>query len=230
MKIVTVQFDNTYKNFYDVFRRSCAKNIPSAELVNIKIPVPANTSGRPNFCHHNASKLMVWVEYASKCNDNMILADCDMVALRDPVEIWDMDFDICYTRCTVRDERGTPINGGIVFVKPTERAREFLKLWESVDQEMYFDEKFHKAYMHRYAGMNQASFGYLLEHPERYGAKLACVTTREYNAVSCDWQYIDNRTAFLHIKGQLRRMITSGLAPQGLFKAAMIKWEEYCKS
>lgn len=231
IKIVTVQYDNTFKKLFSVYKKSIELNIPDAELIDIHVPFPENTMGRNCFCHHNHAKLLKWVEYMETCQDNVIFTDADMLALRDPVEIWDADFDICYTERThTNTSRKIPLNGGVVFVKPTEKAREFLRLWAQIDGQMYNDAEFHAKYIRKYVGMNQASLGYLIEHPELYTAKLLPVHTRKYNAVECDWRYIDNTTAFVHIKSSLRAKILTGKIPIGHFKTAMIKWKEIkCK-
>lgn len=231
MKIVTVQYDETFKKLFAVYKKSIELNIPDAELVDIHLPFPENNMGRNCFCHHNHEKLVQWSNYLDTCNEPVILSDADMLALRDPVEIWDIGFDVCYTaRTHTNSGRNIPLNGGIVFVKPTAAAREFIKLWAEIDTRMYFDSSFHELYFRRYAGMNQASLGYLLEHPELYSAKIFSVFTRKYNAVECDWQYIDNETCFVHIKSMLRNMILTKQQPHGIYKTAMKRWYEIqCK-
>ena len=75
--------------------------------------------------------------------------------------------------------------------------------------------------------MNQASFGYLLEHVDLYKAKIKSVSTRLYNAVECDWRYVNDETAFIHYKSMLRRKILLRLTPSGEHKEAMIRWYKY---
>lgn len=234
MKIVTVQYEGTFDSLAEVFKKSVELNIPNAELINFDVKYPENESGRPMFCHHNHTKLEIWADFMQMASDNVIFSDLDMLALRDPVEIWDNNFDICYTERTIKNTgRIIPLNGGIIFAKPTTAAREFFKLWAEVDRMMYYDPKLHDQYYRKYAGMNQASLGYLIENPDLYSAKLLAVKTRKYNAVDCDWQHINNETVFVHIKSLLRQNIITRRNQSGIYKTAMQKWyevEKLCRS
>lgn len=225
MKIITVKYDGTFERLYSVYKKSIELNIPNAEHVNINLPMPENNMGRPCFCHHNHTKLEAWAEYMSGADDNIIFSDADMLALRDPVEIWDNDFDICYTaRTHTNAGRSIPLNGGIIFARPTDNAREFFRLWAQTDKTMYENKEFHDRYYRKYAGMNQASLGYLIENPDLYSARVASVFTLKYNAVDCDWRYVNDETCFVHIKSLLRQKILTKQNPSGQYKEAMIRW------
>jgi hypothetical protein len=92
---------------------------------------------------------------------------------------------------------------------------------------MYEDWNFHCPWRIKYAGMNQASFGYMLEHQEEVpGVMLLDLPTRIYNAVNTDWHRITSDTAFIHIKSQLRKAVLHGDAPAGNLRPAMLLWYE----
>jgi hypothetical protein len=208
MKIVTVQFDIglrwDYSLLLDVFRESVRKNIPNADFVEIHPDPPKNTSGRELDCFFNHGKLKAWEQYAKTETDNIVFSDCDMLALSDPSAVFDQDFDIGYTVRT-SDGAGSPINGGIVLLKPTEAARDFMAHWVAIDKQMLINKDFHLPWCRKYSGLNQSSFGYLLEHPQEYKARLVPFLTRDYNAVECDWIDTNEKSTFVHIKTRLRR-------------------------
>jgi hypothetical protein len=212
MKIVTVQFDiglkHDYKLLLDVFRESVRVNIPNAEFVELHPDPPKNTTGRDLYCYFNHCKLAAWFSYLKKTKDNIIFADCDMIALSDPSSVFDNDFDIGYTVRT-SEGAGCPINGGIVIVKPSKASIDFMRLWARIDLQMMINKEFHDQYVTKYSGLNQSSFGYLLENPTFYDAKLKPFTTEFYNAVECDWINTNDKSTFVHIKTRLRRACLS---------------------
>lgn len=214
MKIVTVHFDREgsadYKLLLDVYRESIRRNLKGVELVEIEIPFPEDLSGRGLFCHFNHAKLIEWAKYLESTDDETIFTDCDMLALHSPRQVFRDDFDVGYT---VRTSEGGnyPINGGVVLAKPTEAARQFFNFWVMVDDWMLTDELFHSFWVKKYSGLNQSSFGCLLEGAYRFpsykklDAKLKEYKTRPFNCVECDWRNVDGSEYFIHIKTRLRR-------------------------
>jgi len=167
-------------------------------------------------------------------NENVIFADCDMLCVGDVSPVFNMDFDVAYT--VRNDHTNIPLNGGILFAKPTDAilfakptdaAVRFFDRWEEVDGKMYADWNFHCPWRIKYAGMNQASFGYLREHAaEVPGVTLLDLPTKIYNAVNTDWQRISSDTVFIHIKSKLRKAVLRGEPPTGSMAPAMQLWYE----
>ena len=208
MQIVTVQFNypkrSNYKLLLDVFRYSCLKYMPRVKFNQICIKAPVNNTGRALNFNYNSVKLKHWLDFLKSTKDTVILADCDMIALRSATHAFKYDFDIAYTERT-RIKR-IPNNGGIIFVRPNRRSINFFTEMLRVNNKMLHDKKFHEIWRHRYAGMNQAAFGYMLQ---RYTGqiKLHKYKTIEFNAVDCDWPHINNKTVFVHCKSKLRKKI-----------------------
>lgn len=208
MQIVTVQFNypgrSNYKKLLDVFEYSCKKYMPRVKFNKICIDAPVNNTGRALNFNYNSVKLKYWLAFLESTKDNVILADCDMIALRSAEYAFKYDFDIAYTERT-RIKR-IPNNGGIIFVRPNKRSIAFFKEMLRINNKMLHDKKFHERWRHKYAGMNQAAFGYMLER-YRQNVKLHKFKTIEFNAVDCDWPHLNNKTVFVHCKSKLRKKI-----------------------
>lgn len=215
MKIVTVQFQ--YPDFYDfvllrdVFKESCRIHMPDVEFISIDIPPPEKIKGKARNFKYNTTKLRIWKEYMDIATEPVIFSDCDMLAMKDASPAFDIDFDVAYTART-RVNR-IPMNGGIVFANPTEGARLFFSKWLEINNQMLADTKFHSKWRSRYAGMNQAAFGYLYEElykKNQLDLKLHKYLTIDWNAVDCDWVAVNERTHFVHFKSKLRQLVLSG--------------------
>jgi len=216
MQIVTVQFNYTtgpdYKKLLDVFRYSCKKYTPKCEFIEYKIQAPKRHYRVPYNFTYNTVKLKIWRDHLRKTKDNIIFADCDMMAIRNFSHAFEKDFDICYTERT-RTTR-IPMNGGILFVRPNERSLDFFEQWYQINLRMHECDvngnfALHNKYRNKWAGMNQASWGWMMEHKDKYTAKVVAVKTREWNAVDCDWAHIENNpaTCFIHYKSGLRKAV-----------------------
>lgn len=216
MTILTVQFDirgyNDYKKLLQVFESSVRKHMPEANFESIILEGEDRTDNMRCGRHANTRKLAVWADYIDNTDDDVILADCDMLMLRSAEHAFDIPFDIAYTRRIV--VKNTPFNNGIMMIRPNERSREFMHRWLEVNNAMFLDEAFHAEWNRKYKGMNQTAFGYMLE-TGNHNADLHAYTTRQWNAVDPDWPYIDDETVFLHIKGALRQACLNGKAPLG---------------
>lgn len=216
MVILTVQFDivgyNDYKVLLSVFESSVKRHMPEAQFVKIILPGEERTSDMRCGKHANTRKLQAWVDYIDNTDENVILADCDMLMVRSAEHAFDQPFDIAYTRRV--DGGRIPFNSGIIMVRPNERSREFMHKWLEVNNRMYTDSAFHAKWNEKYKGMNQTAFGYLLETGE-HNAHLHAYPTREWNAIDADWDKIGEETVFVHYKGVLRSCVLTGKAPLG---------------
>ncbi len=251
MRVVTVSFNYAerlrrpdYRKLLLVFEDSLRFHIPDVEIRALRVDPPDHSGAKKMAFLSNHFKLGVWVDEAHQAiadGQNLILADCDMLCTGDPSYVFSQDFDIAYT--ARNDHTNIPLNGGILFIKPTEAAARFLQAWADVDERMYSDwEGFHRIWRVRYAGMNQASFGYLLENAGVEGVEdttLLDLPTATYNAVNTDWRLIDSGTVFVHIKSDLRKAVIVGVQPgepmnsnpnergkAALRAPAMMKWYE----
>lgn len=227
MQIVTVCFDYDdrpeFKMLLDVFRYSIKKNMPDADYIEYR-PTPPPYDGRNHGYLDNTIKLKYWHDHMLITKENTIFIDCDMLALKDAKHAFYNKFDIAYTACP----RGymVPLNGGVIFAKPTPAAREFFYRLMYINDKMYYDYSFHKPWQDKYHGMNQSAMGYVIENMAS-DIFLEKYTTQEWNAIECDWRRMTDRTVFCHINKQLRRFIVAGIPPRGTLSKAMSLWYKY---
>jgi hypothetical protein len=225
MKIISVQFDYPGQNKYDklaqVLEYSIKKNSPSAdfELIKLKAPIIKRRIKSKSFAS-NTIKMEYWLKALKETDDNVIFIDCDMIVLQDLSNVFNDDYDIGYTK---RTGSRLPYNGGVVFVKNTTNATEFIELWNDVNKRMYNDWNFHSPWRNKYAGMNQAAFGYIMEK-EKFNAKLKQFSCAEMNACTEDWPKINKNTKIIHIKGALRRAAFNRHRPKDRCRRALIIW------
>ncbi len=209
MKICSVVFNYQGTNAYDrlarVLEYTAGKFCPSARFELVRIPAPMKFVNKRCFAS-NTVKLAEWLRIMNETDDDVVFMDCDTAILRDISPAFVGDFDIGYTTRT----RGIPFNCGVVFVRNTPAAKQFVSEWRVVNDKMYANAKLHNPYRHKYAGINQAAFGYLLEHGAA-GAALRKFPCHEWNACKEDWPTIDGTTRVLHVKSDLRRMIVGGV-------------------
>lgn len=202
--------------------------MPDVNFISAEPTPPDYETDRiPGFLD-NTFKLKLWVDFFKETDDNILFMDCDMLALRDGKHAFDPDFDIAYT--AIRQPYKAQLNGGVLMTKPTEEAYEFLVELDQVNDRMYQDINFHNKWRKekRYAGMNQAAMGCVLEAGIN-SAKVHKYTTQEWNAIDRDLTSINNQTVFVHIKSKLRNMIVAGTPPQGLAAKIMREWYSYGK-
>jgi len=222
--ILTVQFDINgyyhYDRLLEVFERSVRRHMPQAKVESIILPSEERTKDMHCGKWANTKKLRVWADYIEKAKDDIILADCDMIMVKSAEHAFGEPFDIAYTQKTKIGK--VPFNNGIIMVRPTRAAKDFMWRWVEVNEQMYLDKAFHAEWNKKYKGMNQTAFGYLLETGD-HNAQLHAYQTREWNAVNSDWAHIDEKTVFVHIKGELRTSVLAGRAPVGaaLYPAAL---------
>lgn len=230
IKIITVQFsydnDVRYEKLLKVLAYSAAVNMPGAEFISLTIP-PPEMEQVPGYrmLKSNTSKLEKWAEEVDKAdkNDRIVLLDSDMLIMRDFSKIFNFPFDICYT---YRPENRLPLNGGVMFINPTEKAKIFFREFLSVNDRMLKNKKFHDPYRRIYAGMNQAAFGYMLENK-------TCLTNIHripctlWNVCNEDWANIREDAYILHIKGRLRHMCLGTRHVSNDVKQLVDLWKYY---
>lgn len=226
MKIVSVQFDyaglQRYKRLSEVFAYSVKKNCPNAELILKKVKAPEiKKKLRSKSFASNTLKLKLWLEVLKSTTEDVVFMDCDMLILKDISSAFIGDFDIGYTK---RTGSRIPYNGGVVFVKNTAASIKFIELWKKINDKMYNDYSFHKSYRNKYAGMNQAAFGYIME-TGGYKAKLKAFSCDVWNSCIENWPKINEETKIIHIKGTLRRtVLMNSSINSSRFRRAVILW------
>lgn len=212
MKIFTVQFDfnnsKKYKTLLDVFRFSVRKFMPDTDFVECIIDPPEIQKNRPISYTSNTLKLQAWVDYLEQATEPVILTDCDMLMLRPAYHAFDIPFDVAFTGRTEK-MKNKPMNGGVMFARPTEAAKLFFREMLRINNEIL-----NRKISSRYVGINQPAF---LMTYEKYkndsGIKIYEYKTIEWNAVECDWKKINDKTVFLHVKHRLKESVLKNNSP-----------------
>lgn len=159
----------------------------------------------------NSVKLAAWVAFVNRLPDGakVILIDGDCL-LRGPISAsaFAKPFDVAFTS---KGTRRLPVNGGVVFLRVSERSRAFMREWLRVNDRMLTDRGLHQPYEIKYGGINQAALGYLRERPTALAiAELPCSI---YNACHeplwLEWQ----TARVIHYKSALRRALWLGPVP-----------------
>ena len=226
MRICTVQFGgykkDNYKKLLNAFRRSCAKNMSNVVFDEIIIPDQERDYHLSWVQQSNTIKLKIWYEYMLNTKDTVIFADCDMIATGDASVIDKADFDIAYAGS---DKTKTPMNGGIIIARPTAAARNFFRSWVKHNDVILNQPSEFKKYS-KWAGQNQRAFGRMLD-VDKPDCKMLQLDPVVWNATDSYWDKINNETIFIHIKGQLRKLLLDEKQPCSIYKKAMIKWYQY---
>lgn len=229
MTILTTVFNypdkpHDYHKLHEVFIASCKKHMPDVDVVTLYLNVPKAKDKRKPGIWTNTAKLRAQADYIKTCNDDVVIADCDMLCMRSAYHAFDKDFDIAYTVKAANKKTNAPINGGILFVKNTQAAKDWIAELCAVNDRMYNDPDFHNTWRSKYYGMNQTAMGYLVETGHK--AKLHKYQTVEMNACDPDWINIDKSTVFVHIKGRLRDCVFGTMRRHDLDKIVSI-WRGY---
>lgn len=217
--------DQTYIKLAKVMEYSVKKNSPNTPLDMTYIHAPQLRAAKKAF-DSNAHKFAEWVKAMDRTNDDVILIDADMAVLRDLSDAFDGDFDIGLTVLpgfellikesphvrpgkTDGPQDRLPFNGGVVMVRNNERARAFIHKWGEIDQRMYGkDHALHNRYRLKYAGMNQASLGWMFEN--YLDVKIKFFDCREWNWCRDKWAWPNHGEPgprILHIKSRTRKEI-----------------------
>ena len=234
MKIVTVVFDypehsHDFNILHNVFKESCRVNMPDVEFVTIHPENIKHVIRHPVIHTTNTIKLREWNKYIQAVDDDVILADSDMLCHAPGYHAFDEKFDIAYTmREEIRRNHHEPrrtINGGIVMVSNTAAAKSWINQMCEINERMYTDHMFHAEWLPKNPGLNQTAMMWMLK-ASNHPAIIHKYLTKEWNLVDCDWHYVKQDSVFIHCKGALRTAIIKGCGNLEL-KPIVDEWIEY---
>lgn len=192
-----------YRRLTKVWKYSAEKTNPNASIIlydNDDIQ-----KRKDCFQSSNNFKLSLWTHTVKETDRPLVLTDTDILFLGSLEDAFDNDFDIAYTTRKGLPHIKYPFNGGVIFTKPTEEARNFMQNWYEIDCKMVQDMVFHAPYRKKYAGQNQASLGYMLENYT--DAKVIALPCQIYNAANSVWPHMTDDTRILHANASLRKAI-----------------------
>jgi len=180
----------------------------------------------------NTAKLSRWVESMERCEDGdeIIFADCDLLAIGDMFQIFDRHkFDIAHTvrHGSEHGKTRIPINGGVLSVRVNDRTKHFMREYLRINNEMYMNPEFHSSYRLKFSGMNQSAYGYLLENTDLYDCKIIEVPCAIYNNCNTEWTLFSDKTLCVHYKSALRRAALGQSPTNGVMKPFVDLWQRY---
>jgi hypothetical protein len=188
--------------------------IPPAVGYRSTLGVPAH--------EHNSAKLDRWRDIiaAADDGDRVLLIDADTMITGPLDPVWDLPFDLAYTTAADR----LPLNAGVVFVRASSRSRGFLEQWAAVNRSFLGDAAALRPWRTRYAGINQAALGFMLERAG-HGCQVAQLPGEIWNCEDSTWKRFDPAlTRIVHLKSDLRRAIFRGLAPRPVLTPLVAAW------
>lgn len=215
-----------YSRLAHVLKSSAHRHCPHWDINVVRIHPGQyqSAAGNQTFIW-NTQKLAFWRDQVLGGPDGarLMLMDSDTLIVRPLDEVWALDFDVAYT---VRKHK-LPLNGGVVFVRISERTRRFFDVWWKTNLRFLGSKGEHKPWRLKYAGINQAALGHTLEKAD-HGCSVLKLPCNEWNL--CDFEKFDAETTrIIHIKDHLRRMALS-LYPVPHPTAKMLKlvqlWKE----
>jgi hypothetical protein len=193
-----------YRRLAAVLEHTAKKHLPSWDVRVEEVRPQVYDSAMGNLSHGwNTQKLVWWRDQIVNAPDGarVLLIDGDTAILRPLDPAWEQRFDVAYT---VRP-RGLPLNGGVMFVRVSNRTRHFMSLWAEHNLRFIGDAVAHEPWRTKYAGINQSALGYVLER-EDHGCHIVQLQCREWNACSPDL-FSPSISRVLHVKSGFRRAI-----------------------
>lgn len=188
-------------------------------------PPPDMHSAGGNQSHvWNTQKLDLWEEAFSQAQDGdrLLFLDADTMILRPLDPLWDITFDIAYT---ARRSSRLPLNGGAVAFLVSEKTRGFLQRWAAANRRFLANNAEHQVWRQKYAGINQASFGYMLD-ADPHGCTIAKLPCLEWNCEDTEWANYDPKlTRIVHLKSSLRRAVFGLERPTSAHRPLVEIWQ-----
>ncbi len=166
---------------------------------------------------------------SAKCGEAICLMDCDTMILRDLSLVWWSKFDFAYT--VKSPNSGYVCNSGVVFVRVSERTKEFYSAWWQTVLRMLSDEAFHKKWKEKWGGINQAALGWILENHNGTsgGVHVKELKTAEWNACKHDWPTALDKAHVVHILEPLKRCCLQGIATSDPVQNIANVWHRFEK-
>lgn len=173
--------------------------------------MPRAASGNPSH-EWNTLKLDWWIDQLDDLPDGarVVLMDADMTIVRPLDALWDQSFDLAYTVRGDTSALRIPFNGGFLALRLSPAVRAAMRRYRDENARMIVDRAHHMLWRRKYAGINQAAFGLLLETGGLALLEVVTLACQEWNC--CDWQTYTADTRLVHYKSGLRRA-TFGMSP-----------------
>ena len=131
LTIVSSFFDREpkYKILLNVFKQSAGEYMPHSIMNTVDVVLPDYGYNHDIINNHHWDTyyaFMAKISEAMKIEDSVLMSDNDILFTNSINDVWQKNFDIAIT---IRDHK-CKYNTGICFIKPTKKAKEFLKIWK----------------------------------------------------------------------------------------------------
>lgn len=217
MRLESVYFGGkTFRRMASVLEYTAAKHCPDWDVNIRRVDVKRFTKSAYAKHTHlvNTQKMYEWDQVVRRAPDGaeILLIDADTFITQSLDGVWQKEFDLAYT--TKPGER-FPLNSGVVFVRVTPELRRFFRAWWKKNLNLLRRPREHHRWRKRYGGINQASFGAMLN---KGTGKLNIIelSCREWNCEETNWRKFDQKTRIVHVKSGLRRAIFGAEEPKKL--------------
>ena len=198
--------DGQYDRLARVLAHTARVHCPEWDIrVEPITPSPLKAaSGNPSH-EWNTYKLDYWQEVVDALPDGarLLLMDADTTIVRPLDALWELPFDLAYTIRSAHATPRIPFNGGVVALRVSEGTRAALRRWRAENRRMLDDRAHHLVWRRKYAGINQASFGLMLEDGGFADLDVKALPCQEWNCV--EWSELAQNTRIVHYKSALRR-------------------------
>lgn len=175
----------------------------------------------------NTHKLDLWSRVVHEAEDGaqILLLDADTVITRPIDDVWDLPFDVAYTVKPNSETRRFPLNGGVLFLRVSDRSRRFMEGWQAQNRAFLADDREYAVWAGAYGGINQAALGvFLRSKPALDLRKLPCL---EWNNEDEHWSQFDpDVTRILHIKSALQAAIMRMVKPDDDIRPLVRLWRQ----
>jgi len=173
----------------------------------------------------NTVKLNRWCDLVASAEDGeqILLLDTDTALLRAIDAIWERPFDVAYAT-KVHDFQ---FNLGVFFLRVTARVRTLFETWRAENARLFRTWSEDPTWRTRYGGVNQASFGSLIQTGALEGVDVCELACAEWNCEESAWPAFDPAvTRILHLKGALRRSVFHRQTPPADLLPAVSAWRQ----
>lgn len=154
----------------------------------------------------NTKKLDWWTDRVTEAQDGdeVLLIDSDCMITGPIDDVWGQDFDVAITRR--ESDKPYPYNGGVAFLRISERTRLFMQTWAAVNRKLRDNPPELSRWRKKYGGMNQAALGAILESgiADPLDLKLVELPCRIWNCEDSAWKLYGPETRIVHYKSGLR--------------------------
>ena len=203
MIFVSTFFDREpkYRKLLNICYNSAKEKMPNTEFHILSIVLPRYGYCRDKIVNHDWDTyyaFMAKISHAIELNDNILMADSDIIFTGSVNSVWQKDFDIAIT---TRNHK-CKYNTGIVFIKPTREAKQFLRVWKQHTREIA--KRYNIREFRQWMGIDQASLHKTIQ--EKIPVKLIELPCHIWNAEQTSWKDITKETKVIHIKSGLRRI------------------------